>query len=131
MTRVATCRCGQARLACEGEPVRLSVCHCRDCQHRSGSAFAAQARFATAHIRFTGDMITYRRENDGRHSDWHFCPHCGSTLYFTTDSEAGLVGVPIGNFDQPRSLGAPLFSGFEEYKLDWAEVTSASTEHFD
>ena len=45
MTRTATCQCGQLAVACEGDPVRISVCHCLDCQKRSGSSFAAQARF--------------------------------------------------------------------------------------
>jgi hypothetical protein len=43
-TRTASCRCGALRAICEGEPVQVSVCHCLECQRRSGSAFAAQAR---------------------------------------------------------------------------------------
>src|SRR5262245_60383971 len=30
--RTATCRCGQLKALCEGEPVRVSVCHCLECQ---------------------------------------------------------------------------------------------------
>ena len=45
-TRTATCRCGQLRAECQGEPVRVSVCHCLDCQKRTGSVFAAQARWS-------------------------------------------------------------------------------------
>ena len=44
------CRCGQLRIACTGEPTRVSVCHCRNCKARSGSAFAAQVRDAVARI---------------------------------------------------------------------------------
>ena len=40
-TRTATCSCGQLRLACEGEPVRISICHCLECQKRTGSIFGA------------------------------------------------------------------------------------------
>jgi hypothetical protein len=33
--RTATCRCGRLKAECKGEPVRVSVCHCLDCQrHR-------------------------------------------------------------------------------------------------
>src|SRR6185295_9046576 len=32
MTRRATCSCGQLRVTCTGEPVRLSMCHCLECQ---------------------------------------------------------------------------------------------------
>src|SRR3546814_12386839 len=41
-TYTATCRCGQLRAVCEGEPVRVSVFHCLECQKRSGGAFAAK-----------------------------------------------------------------------------------------
>ena len=30
---------GQLTASCTGEPVRVSVCHCLDCQKRTGSAF--------------------------------------------------------------------------------------------
>ena len=43
-TRDASCSCGQLHLTCEGEPVRISVCHCLACQQRTGSAFGVQAR---------------------------------------------------------------------------------------
>ena len=44
LTRHASCRCGQIRIACTGEPIRVSVCHCRECKARSGSAFADAPR---------------------------------------------------------------------------------------
>ena len=44
-TRAAACSCGQFRLEVEGDPIRISVCHCLACQRRTGSAFGAQARF--------------------------------------------------------------------------------------
>lgn len=51
-TRRATCTCGQLGVDCEGDPVRVSVCHCLPCQQRTGSAFGVQARFARAQVRF-------------------------------------------------------------------------------
>ena len=45
MTYRASCGCGQLQLACEGEPVRISMCHCLACQRRTGSVFGVQARF--------------------------------------------------------------------------------------
>ena len=42
----ASCRCGQLRATATGEPTRVSVCHCVDCQKHSGSAFAARVRLA-------------------------------------------------------------------------------------
>src|SRR5271165_6507415 len=41
----AACSCGQLRLICQGDPVRVSMCHCFECQRRTGSTFGVQAWF--------------------------------------------------------------------------------------
>ena len=54
MLRIATCRCGGLTATCTGEPVRISVCHCLECQKRSGSAFAVQARWPQEQVELSG-----------------------------------------------------------------------------
>ena len=49
-TREAHCACGQLRIACSGEPASVSLCHCRDCQRRTGSAYGVAAFFARGEI---------------------------------------------------------------------------------
>ncbi|MBW4052472.1 MAG: hypothetical protein HIU85_13605 [Proteobacteria bacterium] len=53
-TRIAKCSCGQLTATVEGDPIRISVCHCLACHRRTGSVFGAQARFARANVRFSG-----------------------------------------------------------------------------
>ena len=77
------CTCGALRLAVEGEPIKVSVCHCFtcrfDCQKRSGSVFAAQARFARACVSVTGEYHRYTRTADsGDPVHFHFCPTCAT-----------------------------------------------------
>jgi len=45
MTRRATCSCGQLHLTIEGEPSRIAMCHCLECQRRTGAVISNQARF--------------------------------------------------------------------------------------
>jgi len=45
MTRSAACSCGQLHLTIEGEPSRISMCHCLECQRRIGAVISNQARF--------------------------------------------------------------------------------------
>ena len=59
-THTASCRCGQLPATVTGEPVRVSVCHCLDCQRRSGSAFAAQARFPAETVTIEGEFDRLR-----------------------------------------------------------------------
>jgi hypothetical protein len=39
ITRHAPCSCGRLRVEVDGEPARISVCHCLECQRRTGTAF--------------------------------------------------------------------------------------------
>jgi hypothetical protein len=48
MTRHAACSCGQLHLAIDGEPSRISMCHCLECQRRTGAVISNQARFRDA-----------------------------------------------------------------------------------
>jgi len=43
-TRRAVCSCGQLHLTIDGEPSRISVCHCLECQRRTGAVISNQAR---------------------------------------------------------------------------------------
>jgi len=43
-TRRAACNCGQLSLTIEGEPVRISMCHCLECQRRTGAVISNQER---------------------------------------------------------------------------------------
>src|SRR6266705_601963 len=64
ITRRAACSCGQLALVAEGEPIRISMCHCLACQRRTGSAFGIQARFASDHVRVVGRYSDYVRTSD-------------------------------------------------------------------
>jgi hypothetical protein len=129
--REASCRCGALRVACEGEPVRVSVCHCLACQQRTGSAFAAQARFPVDRVSIMGESKTWKRTADsGRTVDYHFCPECGSTVFYSGGNFPELVAVPVGAFADP-GFPAPRFSVWEKRKHPWAAVLGGDVEHSD
>jgi hypothetical protein len=122
VTRVATCRCGQLKASCEGEPVRVSVCHCLECQKRSGSAFAAQARWADDDITVTGEAKVWERVADSGHRvTYRFCPDCGSTVTYQIEGWPGVTAVPLGAFADP-AFPAPKFSVYEDRKHAWVDV---------
>ena len=129
-TRTASCRCGQLRATVTGDPVRVSVCHCLNCQKRSGSAFAAQARWPAEHVTIEGRSNSFQKVADsGNRATFHFCPECGSDVHYEINGKFdGMVAIPLGAFDDPYSL-KPGFSVWEERKHDWVEITSDSLEH--
>ncbi len=98
-SRDALCSCGQLHLTAEGDPIRISMCHCLACQRRTGSAFAIQARFASTQVRIVGRHSDYVRTSDeGDERTFHFCPDCGATVFYTLSTVPDVVAVPIGAF---------------------------------
>ncbi|MEI9989284.1 MAG: GFA family protein [Rhizomicrobium sp.] len=129
-THTATCSCGQLRVACEGDPVRVSVCHCLECQKRTGAPFGAQARWPTARTTIEGRATRYVRIADsGNTLSFHFCPDCGSTVYYGLDHVPDVVAVALGNFADP-TFPAPSFSVYEERKHAWIDIPG-DVEHLD
>jgi hypothetical protein len=127
--RLATCRCGQLRALCKGEPVRVSVCHCLDCQRRTGSAFAAQARWPDEHVEVIGESKTWVRTADSGHrATYRFCPDCGSTVAYVIEGWPGLTAVPLGAFADP-AFPAPKFSVYEHRKHAWTAVAGEEVKH--
>jgi hypothetical protein len=127
----AECRCGQLKAACEGEPVRVSVCHCLACQRRTGSAFAAQARWPSEQVTVTGAAKTFERVGDeGSRVTYRFCPDCGSTVVYELDAMPDLIAVPVGAFADP-SFPPPKFSVYEARKHPWTVILGEGVEHLD
>ena len=127
--RTASCRCGQLRAECAGEPVRISVCHCLACQKRTGSVFAAQARWPDAQVAVSGKSSIWVRTTDSGHkATYRFCPDCGSTVAFVIEGWPGVAAIPVGAFADP-TFPAPRFSVNEHRKHAWTTVLGDDVEH--
>lgn len=127
-TRSASCSCGQLTAITSADPVRISVCHCLACQRRTGSVFAAQARFPASAVAITGTAHTFVRVGDaGGKGIFHFCPQCGATVYYTTEGGEDTIAIPVGAFADP-GFPAPEFSVYEERMHAWVEMP-AHIEH--
>jgi hypothetical protein len=128
-TRDAACSCGQLRLRAEGDPIRISMCHCLACQRRTGSAFGIQARFPANRVRISGRYSDYGRTSDeGEQRTFHFCPDCGATVFYTVATAPDAVAVPIGAFAEP-SFPPPTVSVFESRRHPWLAMTPAMEHH--
>ena len=137
-TRRASCSCGQLHLDCAGEPVRVSICHCLACQRRTGSAFGTQARFRRDQIRgIEGRETEFVRVGDGGGSiTFHFCPVCGSTVYYEMKGSeppftSDFVAVAVGAFADP-AFPEPKVSVYEARRHPWVKTLDAEdVEHWD
>lgn len=129
-TRQASCHCGQLKATCEGEPVRVSVCHCLACQQRTGSAFGVQARYPADRVTTTGLVSQYVRVGDtGNKVTFHFCPRCGSTVLWSLEALPGFVAVAVGAFAD-NSFPQPTVAVYEVRQHPWLELATIE-EHYE
>lgn len=109
--------------------MRISACHCLDCQKRTGSAFGFQARFANADLEFEGEPAEFSRVGDsGGRASFYFCPKCGTTLYWRADSIPGFTYVAAGAFADPE-FPAPRVSVYDERKHAWVTIEGDNIKH--
>jgi hypothetical protein len=120
-TREAACHCGQLELEVTGDPFAVSICHCLACQRRTGSAFGMQAGFNADQVEIAGRFHDYTRisdETDRKAHVFHFCPDCGSQVFYTEPDEPGRIVVSVGAFADP-SFAPPTRSGYESRRHPW------------
>ncbi len=128
--RHAGCSCGQLKLIAHVDPLRVSVCHCLDCQRRTGSTYGAQARFPADQVETKGSSTAYVRMGDeGNRITFYFCPVCGSTVYYQIEDMTEFVAVPVGAFADP-DFPPPRVSVYEARRHDWVRVPD-DVEHYD
>jgi len=131
VTRQASCSCGQLRITCEGDPVRVSMCHCLACQQRTGSVFGVQARYPRERITIEGRSSQYARTGDGGTTAvFHFCPECASTVYWLNSFAPDSIAIAVGAFADP-AFSPPTYSVYEVRRHAWVRVPDTVVEHLD
>lgn len=100
--RTGGCQCGEIRYESTGDPIALRVCHCRECQKQSASAFGMSLAVPRAGFRVTrGTPKAWTRDSDsGRRLRCLFCPNCGSRLWHEQESGLGAINIKAGSLDE-------------------------------
>lgn len=120
--RIATCSCGEIEVRCTGEPLRVSLCHCLDCQRRTGSAFGIAAFFAREMVQTDGSTSSYRRPSDsGFDVVFHFCPDCGATVFWEPQRTPDRIAVAVGAFADP-CFPAPEQAVYARHQHTWLDL---------
>lgn len=120
------CLCGAVRYESTGQPAFALLCHCRDCQRQTGSAFAAGLRVPASGFRITqGTPKRYVKSADSGHAVTRaFCGDCGSTLYVQVATRPDLVGLRVGTLDDPSGF-RPEANIFVKSAQPWAAMDPA------
>ena len=129
------CVCGSVRYVVQGDPERVTVCHCTWCQRRTGSAFGVEAVFPEDQVSVTaGTVKTYRHHSDesGRWLDQHFCADCGANIGFTLEAVPGIRTIAAGTFDDPSWIDParyPFRYVFMRSARHWSETPEGAERY--
>jgi hypothetical protein len=94
------CLCGDVRYSASGEPAVTSICHCRDCQRRTGSAFVEVVAVPKEAFSVQGRLQTFTNTGDsGRKLDRKFCPRCGSAVFVEAEGFPGMALIMGGTLN--------------------------------
>ena len=96
---------GAVRYVLKGEPRAIAICHCKQCQRQSGSAFSFNLVTREADYEQSGETTVYVDTGDsGQPVYRHFCGLCGSAILAKTALLPGKVVVKAGSLDSIEGL---------------------------
>ena len=99
------CMCGAVRYTCKAEPAATVVCHCRDCQKHTGSAFATAMFFLKHDIDISGELKSFDKVTDANNVMTRtFCGTCGSHITEFTNGYPEHIVVHAGTLDDPTRV---------------------------
>jgi hypothetical protein len=116
------CLCGAVRYTARADPALVGVCHCRDCQKLTGSAFGFLVGLPRAAFEIKGVLKTFTKPADsGRPIVRRFCPECGSSIVEEPGSRPDLVIINGGTLDDPTSV-TPGIEIYCNRELSWVQL---------
>jgi hypothetical protein len=127
---IAQCSCGSLRAEVSGPPDGgVVICHCAECQRRTGAPFGVGAYYSNSNVLIKGESRLYTRVGASGHPvHQHFCPSCGTTLYWYLGFRPDVVGIAVGGFVDPI-FPAPIRSVWEQSRHEWVKLPDG-IQHF-
>lgn len=116
-------------LGCTGEPSKVSLCHCFDCQRRTGSLFSIAAFFPRTQVVASGAARSFRRTSaSGFDVTFNFCPECGSNLWWEPARLPNVIGIAVGSFAD-RAFPMPEQAVWVEEAHPWLALPTGLPTH--
>jgi hypothetical protein len=113
------CLCGQVRYTVNSDPLVSTICHCRDCQRFTGSAFVELVRVPADSANVVGELKAIDATGgSGNIVRRHFCANCSSPVFVEVLRRPGMINLMVGTLDDP-SIFAPTREIFCDYAQPW------------
>ena len=119
------CLCGKIHYSANADPIFMGVCHCKDCQRATGSAFSAVIAIPDASLKVEGKPKSVTaKARSGKSNHRSFCPDCGSTLMTRADAMPGVVMLATGPLDDATQF-KPAMQIFCDSAQPWVQLGGA------
>lgn len=121
------CHCGNITYEAEVDPEAVSICHCSDCQHLTGTAYRVNVRVRAQDLMLKGGKPTMyvKTAESGNKRAHAFCPECGTPLYSTSiEPNPQAYGLRVGTLRQRAQL-PPKRRGWCRSAMPWSENIEA------
>lgn len=127
--RQGQCLCGQIKITINDENTVLDICHCRNCQLQSGSAYVPFLAVALDNLAVSGDLECFIDDDtvSGRKVRRYFCGDCGSPAYVVVERAPETAYLFSGLLDQTADL-RPKVHGWTKTKHAWVEITEGGQQ---
>ena len=114
-----SCHCGLISFIAEVDPMRVTVCHCTDCQTLSGSPFRVVVPAPIETFVLHGEPRHYVKiAASGNRRSQAFCPECATPLFATAPDNATQVVIRTGCVEERAAL-APCTQIWQRSSLPW------------
>ena len=115
------CHCGAITYTAEVTPDTIAICHCRDCQRLSGTAFRAGVSAPAAQFRLlSGAPRRYLKTGDSGGQRIHaFCADCGTPIYSSAAENPQSYTLRVGGLEQCDAIGDPARQIWTKRRLPW------------
>jgi len=106
MSLTGRCLCGQIRYSPTPPSTQLDLCHCKNCQRQSGTAFLNFLAVPLASLSIDGTPREYQDKGpiSGNVVRRHFCECWGSPLHVVVESAANTADVTASTLDDTPGL---------------------------
>jgi hypothetical protein len=110
--------CGAVRYELKSEPFDVGWCHCRTCQHNSGSPAMVFASVPDGDLVWTkgADKVKSVRSSSFGHRE--YCGECGTPFLMKVDHQPETVDFSVTTLDEPGAI-APAYHIFWGSKAPW------------
>ena len=102
------CQCGNIRFSVNSEPVDIYLCHCRECQKQSSSAFGISVLVKSSDLVLEqGEVKRWSRPAPKMGTMvCSFCPDCGVRLWHGDEQKDELISLKGGSLDLVPDLAS-------------------------